>query len=224
MKNKVKIFLGLSATMFGVWYFAIHNSGPVRKSSNFRSYQKEMKLEMTPSHAANEASIVSVGKKDQIKSNATMSKRLIANKTMRENPVINYLDQKDGAWSWSPDVLVVAEEKYKGSKDNIVGNHDGYIVVRDGSKPQYALNLIYNTTEKRLGIYMKKIVVLHEKSSDFENKLRDISKSNVEFISGVYFIEADNLSNALKILSDLQNSFHSAKVELDVNYATQRAN
>jgi hypothetical protein len=226
MKKNIKICIAISVIVFGAWFLLINNKGPQKKSSNFKSYQKEMP------NSSNTVALGTINQtletkrilESQVERNKVNPKRIVANNRSRENPVINYLNKKDGAWSWSPDVFVIEEKKYKGAKENIIGMHDGYVVVKDSNKPVGALSLVYNTSEKRLGIFMNKIVVLHEKSSDFETKLRGIAGSNVDYVSGVYFIESDNLAVALNTLAIIQSSISAVKSDLDVNYAIQRAN
>ncbi len=224
MKNILKVVVGILVMASVALYIYFAKPSVEKKSSNFKSYQKEMKIEMTPSQVAARTSSALPVKKDLVESNTATSKRVIANKFMRENPVLNYLDQKIGRWSWSPDVFVIEETKYKGSKDNIVGNHDGYIVVKDGNKPQHALNLIYNSTEKRLGIFMEQIAILHEKSSEFELKLQKLTGDEIQYVTGVYFIKTSSLPIAFETLAKIQKDITTVKADLDVNYAIQRAN
>ena len=226
MKRNIKIVLGITGLSLVGWLIVNNFSGPVRKNSNFKSYQQEFKAGATSMQQLVDASIESKkeAEKQQSPNKDALPKRGIAEKFQRENPIVNHLDQSEGNFLWSPDVFAILETEYKGDKGNIIGKHDGYIVVKDAAKPANALNLVYNSSEKRVGIFMGKIVVIHKKSNDFESKLQDISGSTPEYHSGVYFLSSDNLPAATKTVSNIQNNFKSIQVDLDVNYSRVRAN
>jgi len=223
MKNFIKISFGVIFLAIGIWYILYKSNEPEKKSSNFRSYQKEVIVTVATAvkPSAKEAQ---PPKQRSIATPKTIAKTSTIIKSARLNSFTNFLDHKVSKWSWSPNVFVLEKDKYKGPKNNILGSHDGFDVIKDKNKPKDALSLVYNSAEKRTGIYTGKIIVVHQKTSDFEDKIKNITGVNVEYVSGVYFLSSDSLADATQLVATIQNGIPSAQIDLDINYAFDRAN
>jgi hypothetical protein len=226
MKRNIKIVLVITGLSLVGWLKVNNFSGPVRKSSNFKSYQQNFRAGSTTLQQL-------IEEEKKVEENTAKLKkghdkkepdRRIAEKNLRTNPVIKHLDQEEGNYLWSPNIFAVNGRNYKGDKKNIVGKHDGFIIVKENSQPQNSLSLIYSNTEKKLGVYMEKIVIVHEQSKGFESKLKDLTGKEPFYVSGVYFIDLSSLQEAISTVSDIQKNLKSDNVDLDVNYSYQKPN
>lgn len=188
-------------------YFMPREQESEKSVTEFKSFQTEMQSQTTPEP---ESQIVVESVKPEVRRKTAAASR--------ENSVIKHLDQKSGAFQWSPDVFVVLDKTYAGPKENIVGKHEGYLVIKASAKPERALNLVYNASERRLGIYMGKVIAVHERSDEFEQKYQ------AEYLAGTYFIDVSDLAEAVSTVTNIQAGFPTAQVDLDVNYGRERAN
>lgn len=224
MKNTSKVILSITLAVLVGLYMYYSKSRIEMKSSNFKSYQKEF----APSTPLSPPPKVEVSHKEQKREEAPLPQKTsdisLKNKFSRLSPIVNYLNQKTGKWNWSPNVFAIEKNKYQGSKENILGTHDGFTIVKDLVKPKEALSLIYNPTDKRLGIYTGKVIILHEKSTDFENKLHGVGISDIQFIANAYFVSSEKFSDAVSIASNIQKGIPGTQVDVDINYSVATAN
>lgn len=224
MKNLLRIVIAGAVLTFGAWYLFSSFNESKRKSSNFKSYQTEPTVIVPTIQPPTKVVQAPSSKQQAVPIKKIISQTSTKNKSSLQSLFVNFLDHKTSKWLWSPNVYVLEKDTYNGPKNNILGNHDGFDVIKDKTKPKNALNLIYDSVEKRLGVYTGKIIIIHQKTSEFEDKLKNIVGVNIEYLSGVYFISSEDFDNAAQLVANIQDGIPSVKIDLDINYAFDRQN
>ena len=140
------------------------------------------------------------------------------------NPILKFLEQEEGPFLWSPDVYALKKKKFEGEQFEVLGLHEDLIVFRSNTRPAGANNIVYNQSNRKLGLFMGKIIVLHEKSSEFEDFVFKTTAEKPDYHNGVYFINSEDFSESRVTVEKIASAFKSAKVDLDISYARVRAN
>lgn len=101
-----------------------------------------------------------------------------------------------------------------------MGEHLGYSLIQSDLPIDRGFKLVKLENDKRVGLYLNKIVLAHEKDLELENLIKDISGPGLSLshLAGVYILESKGLSESIDIIASLKEKVPNLSVDLDIRY------
>lgn len=131
----------------------------------------------------------------------------------------NHLTESKNGYQYSDNIYAVLKKNYRGSTDHIIGEYLGYLLIESEIAIENGFKLIKLESEKRVGLYMEKIILIHEKNNEFESKLKELSGAiSFYYLSGVYFIESKSIEDSINFLTSYKQKFPNSQADLDIQY------
>lgn len=221
IKNVFYVTLVFCSILIGIKIF----NRPSEKKIEFKSDQKIIirneKSFATPTTIKTKEEAVKITESASTTKNKEQRtiRKLAFSGDFRKGIDSKYLTELKNGYQYSDNIYAIFKKNYHGSTNRILGEYLGYLLVESEIAIENGYKLIKLENENRVGLYMEKVILIHQKSNEFESKLKELSGAiSFYHLSGVYFVESKSVEASIEFLTLFKQNFPHSQADLDIQY------